>query len=266
MRGTVHRFMTKTCAIVGRYYSVLLVLAAWEIVAHTGLVRPVLFPPVSEVLRMFVLRFLDGYLFTNMLNSLLRGVAGLVIGVVIGVGLGLAMARSRFINWAFDLLVVVGFPMPKVALIPLFIAWFGIGHQAKIYLVAYACIFPMIISTYNGARAVPRALLWSARSLGTSERKILVKIVFPSSLPYIFSGLRVALPTALIIVLLSEMIAGGGGLGFVLKYAIGFFETPTEFAALITIVLMGYFLDRALLWLRAAVLRWHDEEGHTQPT
>lgn len=261
MNGVIGR-----CAEALRHsYSVVLVLLLWEAVAHTGLVRPVLFPPVSEILRVFVARLLDGYLLTNMALSLMRAVLGLTLGVLLGVTLGLAMARLRLINWAFDLLVAVGFPMPKVALIPLFLVWFGIGHQAKIYLVAYACVFPMIISTYNGALAVPNSLLWSARSLGTSEGRLLTKIIFPASLPYIFSGLRVAVPTALIIVLLSEMVAGGGGLGFVLKYAIGFFETPTEFAALFMTILIGYALDRAVLRLRHAVLQWHAEEDHAYP-
>ena len=261
-----NRVAVKSFALLREYYSVFLVLCLWELVAHSGMVREALFPPVSIIFKVFVERFLDGYLLKHMISSLLRAVAGLSLGVVVGVVLGLAMARSRFVNWAFEMLVAVGFPVPKVALIPLFLVWFGIGHQAKIYLVAYACMFPMLISTFNGARAVPRPLLWSSRSLGTSERKLLYKVIFPASLPFIFNGLRVALPTALIIVFLSEMVAGGGGLGFVLRFAIGYFETPTEFAGLFTIVLLGYGLDRILLYVRRMALQWHAEETHYHAT
>lgn len=242
-----------------RYYSIILILIAWEIISRSGFVRTVLFPPVSLISQQFALMLADGSLLKEALTSMRRAFLGLSLATALGIPLGIAMARLRLFKLFFDLPIAIGFPTPKVTFIPVFILWFGIGDQAKVFLVAFACIFPIVVSTYNGARGTPQTFIWSARSLGTSERKLLAKIVLPSTLPFIFNGLRVSLPLSLIIVFVSEMVSGGGGLGYVLIFSIRFLETPTEFATLFAIIIIGYAMDKLLLRLRRRMLRWHAE-------
>src|SRR5262245_65711582 len=121
-----------------------------------------------------------------------------MLAVVFGVFIGLLMARSKWAKWALDPLVSFAFPAPKIAFVPIFILWFGIDHLSKILLVAFTCVFPMIVATYHGAAAVSRTVIWSAEAMGTPERKLRSRLIFPAAQPYIFRGVRVALPRRLV--------------------------------------------------------------------
>ena len=151
------------------------------------------------------------------------------------------------------------FPAPKIAFVPIFILWFGIDHLSKILLVAFTCIFPMIIATCHGATAVSRTVIWSAQAMGTPERNLLYRVILPAALPYVFSGMRVTLPVALITAFTAEMIAGGGGVGSALMFAQRFFQTPTVFVYILIMLMTGFVLDRLMLWSRRRLLPWQDE-------
>lgn len=240
-------------------YPLVLLLALWEAVALAGLTRPLFLPSVTAVAAQFWILLGEGEIVVPLLVSLYRAFAGLAIAVVFGVLAGLLMARSKTARWVLDPLVSVGFPAPKIAFVPIFILWFGIDHLSKILLVAFNCIFPMIVATYHGATAVSRTVIWSAEAMGTSERKLLYRIILPASLPYIFSGIRVTTPVALIIAFTAEMIAGGGGVGAALMFAQRFFQTPTVFVYILVMLATGFLFDRLLLRLRHSLIPWQDE-------
>jgi ABC-type nitrate/sulfonate/bicarbonate transport system permease component len=126
-------------------------------------------------------------------------------------------------------------------------------------LVAFTCIFPMIVATYDGAVAVSRTVIWSAEAMGTPEGKMLYRIIFPATKPHIFSGVRVTVPVALIIAFTAHMIAGGGGVGAALMFAQRFFQTPTVFVYILVMLATGLILDRVMLRLRHWLIPWHDE-------
>jgi ABC-type nitrate/sulfonate/bicarbonate transport system permease component len=240
-------------------YPLLLVLIVWELVARAGLIRPLFLPGLPAVLDQFWVLLREGEIIVPLMVSLYRAFAGLALAVIAGVLGGLLMARSRWADWALDPLVSIAFPAPKIAFVPIFILWFGIDHLSKILLVAFTCVFPMIIATYHGATAVSRTVIWSAEAMGTPERKLLSRIILPAALPYVFSGIRVTLPVSLIIAFTAEMIAGGGGVGSALMFAQRFFQTPTVFVYILIMLMTGFVLDRLMLWLRARLLPWQDE-------
>jgi ABC-type nitrate/sulfonate/bicarbonate transport system permease component len=188
--------------------------------------------------------------------SLFRASAGLALAVIVGTGTGLAMARFVPVRWALDPLVSLAFPSPKIAFVPIFVLWFGIDHLSKILLVAFTCVFPMIVATYHGASAVSGIIIWSAQAMGTPERKIITRVMLPASLPHIINGLRVTLPVALISAFTAEMVAGGGGIGAAMMYAQRFFQTPTVFVYIIVMLLTGLLLDIGMTALRRRLLRW----------
>jgi ABC-type nitrate/sulfonate/bicarbonate transport system permease component len=240
-------------------YPLLLVLLLWELVARAELIRPLFLPTVTTVLEQFWVLLLEGEIVAPLLVSLYRAFAGLALAVVFGVVAGLWMARSKWAHWALDPLVSLGFPAPKIAFVPIFILWFGIDHLSKILLVAFTCVFPMIVATYHGAAAVSRTVIWSAEAMGTSERKLLSRIIFPAAQPYIFSGVRVTVPVALIIAFTAEMIAGGGGVGAALMFAQRFFQTPTVFVYILVMLATGLVLDLVMLRLRHWLIPWDVE-------
>jgi ABC-type nitrate/sulfonate/bicarbonate transport system permease component len=240
-------------------YPLLLVLAAWELVARAGLIRPLFLPTVTAVFEQFWALLLEGEIVAPLMVSLYRAFAGLALAVVFGVIAGLLMARSKWAHWALDPLISVAFPAPKIAFVPIFILWFGIDHLSKILLVAFTCVFPMIVATYHGAAAVSRTVIWSAEAMGTPERKLLYRIILPAAQPYIFSGVRVTVPVALIIAFTAEMIAGGGGVGSALMFAQRFFQTPTVFVYILVMLATGLVLDSVMLRLRRRLIPWDDE-------
>ena len=174
----------------------LLVVVVWEVVSRGGLVRPLFLPTVTAVLEQFWILLVEGEIVGPLMVSLYRAFAGLVLAAVVGVFIGLLMARSKWARWALDPLVSFAFPAPKIAFVPIFILWFGIDHLSKILLVAFTCIFPMIVATYHGAVAVSPTVIWSAEAMGTPEGKMLYRIIFPATKPYIFGGVRVTMPAA----------------------------------------------------------------------
>lgn len=242
-------------------YPLALVLLGWEALARAGLVRPLFLPTVPSVMSQGMRLAREGQILGVLITSLFRAFAGLALAVAIGVILGIAMTRVRPVRWLFDPLIAIGFPSPKIAFLPIFILWFGIDHLSKALIVAFTCVFPMVVSAYHGAAAVNQVWIWSARAMGTPERRLLWRVVLPASLPYLFTGLRVALPVALITAFTAEMVAGGGGLGAALMFAQRFFETPTVFVYLVLMLLTGFAFDKVMLDVRRRVIGWHEGEA-----
>jgi ABC-type nitrate/sulfonate/bicarbonate transport system permease component len=239
-------------------YPLILLVVVWEAAARLGLVRPLFLPPFSMVLDQLYATLAQGELVPPLLVSLYRTAMGLLLAAVIGIPLGFLMVRSRVMAWLFDPIVAFGNPAPKLALIPIFTLWFGIDHLSKIMLVAATTVFPFILAAAAGARAVPLNQIWAARAMGSSELMLLRRVVLPASLPALLSGVRVAVPTALLTTFTAEMVAGGG-LGGALVLAQRYFESPTVYAYLLVMLACGYLLDVELLRIRRRLLRWHEE-------
>jgi ABC-type nitrate/sulfonate/bicarbonate transport system permease component len=248
----------KTLSIFAAFYSSLIVIAVWEGIARSGLIPFFFLPPLSVIASTFATQTAEGVLVQHALLTIFRAVAGFVIAVAVGVTLGIGMARFKLVRWFFDPIVALGLPTPTLTLVPAFILWFGIGHEPKILLVALSCVCPMTVSTFNGARNVNPLLIWSARMMGTPERKLLWRVVIPAATPYIFNGMQVALPISLIVAFVFEMVAGGGGLGFLEIMSARFFRSPELFSALFAIMLIGFAFDRLLLKIRSRVLAWFE--------
>jgi ABC-type nitrate/sulfonate/bicarbonate transport system permease component len=239
------------------FVSVALILAAWAAASAAQLAPPVFLAPPEKVFWTLLQLAGTGELAADLGTSLFRAFAGLALATVVGCALGISIARVRWVAWAATPFVALGFPAPKIAFLPIFILWFGLDHLSKILLVSFATIFPLIIASADAARAVSRVLIWSARSLGSSDHTVMRRVILPACLPSILAGMRVALPVALITTFTAEMVAGGGGMGASLMYAQRFFETPTVFAYLVVMLVLGLALDAVLKGLQRILVPWH---------
>ena len=244
---------------IAPFLSVGLLIAAWEIVAHSGRVTPYLLPSVGTVLARILDDGVAGDLWINMILTLYRAFAGFAIAAAIGVTLGFAMARSRLAHWFFDPLISVGFPMPKIAFLPVIILWLGTFDISKISMVVFDATFPVVTATLVGIAGVERELIWSARNMGASEREVLRQVVLPAALPQIMTGLQVALPLALIVAVVSEMVMGGYGLGGVMMTAYRFANSAGVFAGIVEIAAVGWVVVKLMALLRRRLLLWHPE-------
>jgi ABC-type nitrate/sulfonate/bicarbonate transport system permease component len=239
--------------------SVLAFVLTWATVAHSGAVTPFMLPAPEVVAARIWADATGGDLFRNLGLTLYRALAGFTIAALLGVPLGILIARQRTARWFFDPLVSVGFPMPKIAFLPIITLWLGFHDVSKISMVVFDAIFPVITAAAAGTAGVDRQLLWSARSLGASDRQLLREVILPAALPTILTGLQVALPIALIVCIVAEMMTGGAGLGGSMITASRFADSPGVFAGIVEIALVGYLLVKLMAALRAHLLAWHPE-------
>jgi ABC-type nitrate/sulfonate/bicarbonate transport system permease component len=244
-----------------RFLPIALVLVAWELVARGEVVNPNVFPPVTEIAWRWTTMISTGAIFGPGWETLWRALAGLGAAIVVGVPLGLLMGRMRWAEWFFEPLFSFGFPLPKIALIPLYVHWFGIFSLSKVMLIFTDCLFPIVIFTYHGARGLSHVYLWSAQSRGTGPFRMMWRVVLPLSLASIYDGLQVAVVVAVLVAVVSEMVSGGGGLGTLMIRSYRYGDVRTAFAALVTISLIGYALYKLTQWLRGRLLHWHVAEA-----
>ena len=232
------------------------VLAAWELAARSGLWSPLLFPSLVKI-GSALAAFAGGPEgWQEAWVSLYRALGGFALAAVVGVFLGMLMGRSALAASLLDPLFSGTYDVPKLALFPIFIFVFGIGSLSKVALIFLECLYPIVIMTYHGARDVNPVLLWSAQNMGATRGAILRRVVIPAAAPFIFAGFRVALPVAMIVVVITEMISSADGLGYAVIYALSSLRTDRMLAVVLVISLLGLALDRLLLFARGRLIYW----------
>jgi ABC-type nitrate/sulfonate/bicarbonate transport system permease component len=241
--------------------SLLVVLLVWWLATRGGAISEFLLPSPVVVAERIAVDTASWELPQSLLLTLRTAGAGFGIAAVLGTILGIAMARVAVIRWFFDPLVSLGFPMPKIAFLPVFLLWLGPNAASQITIVAVSAIFPVVVAAYAGAEGIEKTLLWSARSLGGTRHGVLWQIVLPAITPQIFTGLQIALPVALVTTIVAEMLTGSDGIGGVMLGAMRFADSPGVFAGIIVIAATGVVVVRGMEMLRAWLLRWHAESG-----
>ncbi|HEY6258039.1 MAG TPA: ABC transporter permease [Xanthobacteraceae bacterium] len=248
---------------LARLIPVVLLALAWEGFARSGAVTPFMLPRASDVVLRIYADAVTGDLAVNTGLTLYRALAGFLIAAAGGIALGCAMTRSARLRWFFDPLISVGFPMPKIAFLPIVVLWLGFFDTPKIAMVVLDAIFPVVTATLAGLQGVERELIWSARNMGAGERALMWQVMLPAARPQILTGLQVALPLALIVAVVAEMAMGGYGLGGAMMTASRFADSRGVFAGIVEIGVVGFCLVKAMGWLRARLLAWHPEaEAH----
>ncbi len=239
-----------------RYYSVLVVMVAWEVIARWVVHNVNILPPLSAVAAKGLQLAENTDLFYHSFFTLQRAGEGFVAAIIVGILLGFAMERFKFFEFLFEPMFSLSYPIPKISVYPIFIFVFGLGNTSKVALVFLECMYPIVVATYYGTRSVNPLYIWAARNMGASQRDIFRKVVVPAAAPYIFSGLRVAMPISLVVVTIREMIGSNKGLGFLIVYASASFQSTTAFVAIVTIAILGFILDRLLVFIRNNVVFW----------
>jgi ABC-type nitrate/sulfonate/bicarbonate transport system permease component len=235
----------------------LLVLAAWQAASATGLLPRSVLPSFFDVAASLGSMLRSGEIVPHTFASFGRAGAGLLAAVVGGVVLGVLMARVRAVEQAVEPILLLIYPVPKPAMIPLFMIWLGIGDFSKVAVIALACLLPVVVATFNGTRSVDDLLLWSARARGTSERRLLWRVVLPAALPQIAAGVRTAIAIAIIVLVSSEFISAEKGLGYLIFAYGGVGADDAMLAVVIWLAAIGYLLDRGYLAGLRRLMAWH---------
>jgi NitT/TauT family transport system permease protein len=250
-------------ASIGRRLALLaLGVVAWELVAQSGAFSPLVVPSIARIAREFWWLVIRPESLLEAWSTLQRGLGGFALAAVVGVALGVLMGRSAVAAAFLGPLFSGTYPIPKIALFPIFIYLFGIGSLSKVLLIFLECLYPIVVTTHAGSRAVDRVLLWSAANMGASRATILWRVVVPAAAPFIFAGFRIALPIAMIVVIITEMISSADGLGYLVMYSLASFKTDRMLAVVLAIALIGVALDWLVVRLRDRLVFWERLESY----
>ena len=239
-----------------RIISPIVFLLIWEGVVRLGQVNEILVPAPASVLRTMVDLTLDGRLPWAIAVSLNRVLQGFIYGSLLGIALGLMVGWFRAVEDAVDPLVAAIYPIPKSALFPLFILWFGLGDTSKIITIMIGVLFLVLINTVTGVKAIDPVLIKAARDLGANQRQIFAKVVIPGALPNIFTGLRLGAGMALILVFITEIEATRAGLGFLLWESYQLLLVKQVFSCTIAFGVLGILSTWILRWLERLLCPW----------
>ncbi|MDQ2053964.1 ABC transporter permease [Halobellus sp. H-GB7] len=232
-----------------------IVVLVWELVSG-GIVATDVLPAPATVGAEIVDLFVSGEVFSHLFISLFRVGVGLGLSILVGVLLGVGMARSDPVENFFDIFLSMTYPIPKTALVPLAILWLGVGTKTAILIVFLACLLPIVLNANNAAENVDQNLVWAAQMMGTDERSILYKIVFPATIPEIMTGVRQAVPIAFIALVSAELIASNAGMGYLILTSGQIGNYPTMFANIVIISAVAFVAVRAFEEARGRLLVW----------
>jgi NitT/TauT family transport system permease protein len=251
--------MTQAGRLIGRWYSIPLLLLVWQIAVTGGFVESKLLPSPTQVWSVLVTEVTTGRLVYHTAVTVSRALVGFTLAALVGIPFAAAMARSAPWRNLFEPIFFLGYPVPKIALFPVFTYIFGIGAPSKIAFTFIECLYPIVVTCFFGFRGIQTRLVWTAANFGASRATILRRVILPAALPNIFAGLRVALPVAIIVVVITEMIGDSIGLGYYITIWSTRFSFANVYAAIFVIGVCGFALDQCLLLVRRRVVYWQRE-------
>jgi NitT/TauT family transport system permease protein len=251
--------MTQAGKLIGRWYSIPLLLVLWQVAVSSGLVVSRLLPSPEQVWTVLVMEIANGQLVYHAAVTVSRAMTGFALAALVGIPFAAAMARSALWRSLFEPIFFLGYPIPKIALFPVFTYIFGIGTPSKIAFTFLECLYPIVVTCYFGFREIQTRLVWTAQNFGASRSVILRRVILPAALPNIFAGLRIALPVSIIVVVITEMIGDSIGLGYYITIWSTRFSFANVYAAIFVIGICGFILDQALLLVRRRLVYWQRE-------
>ena len=229
-----------------RQVSIPLWVAVWFVLSLAGVVSARILPDPRTVLLILITDLRDGTLIYHTLVSAGRALAGFGLAVAAGVALGALIARSRVLDAILEPLIFMTYPVPNIALYPILTFAFGIGTPSKIAFAFIECFYPILIASIFAIRGVKPTLIWTAASMGASRMRIIARVIVPAALGGIFTGLRIALPLALIVIIVTEMIGDTRGLGFYIGDGSAAFRVDRVYVGIFMTGVLGFTLDRLL--------------------
>ena len=247
-------------------------LVAWQILSISGVYRREILPPPTDIAVVWwdlvtgtlnVAGRYSGTWWDHAVASVWRVAAGFVWGVGLGVFVGLLIGLSRLVERTLDPTIQVLRNVPVTAWVPIALIFFGIGNKPAIFLIGLGAFFPAVLNTTAGVRQVSRTLYKAALMMGANQRELLLRVILPAALPSIFTGVRLAMGIAWVLVVVAEMLAVRSGLGYLLNDAYLFYRNDIVISAMFSIGVLGFLSDRLVVMVRNRLLGWHALEAYS---
>ncbi len=234
------------------------VITAWEIGGR--FINPLFLSSPSAIFTAFIELFKSGELLTALASSAGAFLVGIVLSCVIGIAIGVAMGRYRLVEYILEPYVTALYSTPSIALIPLFILWFGVGTVAKVFVIFFLSVFIVIINTFTGVKNLSQSIIDVGIAFGANQRQTFWMIVLPAALPFIMTGLRLAVGRGILAMIVAEFFTSISGLGgMIVKYG-NFFETAKMFVPIIIVSLLGVIAVEILKRVEIKLAPWKETE------
>lgn len=255
-RSANSKFIANTLSVL----SPLSLLLVWELLARAGIIDTRLLSSPSLILRSLVPLVLSGELLHNTLVSVQRIVLGFIAGSVPGVLLGVAMGLSPLVRSAIEPMIQATYPIPKLAIMPLILLVFGLGETSKVFTIAIGVFYLVVINSMAGVLHIEKIYLDVAKNFGADRKDYYLTVALPGALPMIFTGLKLGMGMALILVVAAEMSAAKAGVGWMIWRAYDMFAIEQMFVALIVLSVLGYLFSIALDLAEHWIIPWKRRE------
>ena len=244
--------------LVVKLVTLVIVLGGWEIAG--SYVNPLFLSSPSAIAVAFYELAASGELLAAILTSLLGFGLGVFFAIVVGISLGVAMGRIRMVEYVLEPYVNALYSTPSIALIPLFILWFGVGFTSKAIIIFTLSVFIVVINTFTGVKNLSQSVIDIGAAFGASERQIFWKVVLPAALPFIMTGLRLAVGRAILAMIVAEFFTSIAGLGgMIVKYG-NFFQTAKMFVPIIVVSLLGVGFVELIKYIERKLAPWKETE------
>lgn len=243
------------------FAAIFVLLAIWEISPRLGFVDRTFLPPFSEVIQAWWQLLLSGELLSHFKASLLRSLIGFVAALLLAIPLGLLVGWYKPLSEILTPLLEVFRNTAALALLPVFVLILGIGETSKIAIILYACSWPILLNTISGVKHVDPLLIKSAKSMGLSPVRLFQKVILPAAVPTIFTGIRLAGASSILVLVAAEMVGAKAGLGYLINYAQYNFQVSNMYAGIITISALGLLFNWTLVKLEAHFTTWKPTQG-----
>lgn len=234
----------------------IVILVIWQILFYTGIVNPILLPGPEKIWNSFINLIKAGSLYKNIGMSILRVIEGFLLAAIFGILLGIIVGLSKHFDRITNIVIQIVRPIPPIAWIPLAILWFGIGENSKIYIIFLGAFFPIFTNVVEGIHQVDKKLIEVARVLEISKGKLITKVIIPSALPFIMTGIRVGLSGAWMCVVAAELIASTSGVGYMISDARQLSQTDVVIVGMLIIGIIGKVMDVLLLRFQKSLVKW----------
>ena len=257
MTSGSHRLFTSSMSVL----VIPILVLMWEIAGHFDFFDSKVIPQPSVIFDAAVVMFRTGEMFADILASLKRWSIGFSYAMVLGILLGILTARLTVFRVILQPVIQFFRPIPAISFVPIAIVWFGIGEQAKHFLVMWGAFFPIWLNTHLGILSVNQKYIWAAKSLGASNIRIITTVVLPAALTFILAGLRIGIAVGFICLVAAEMAGAYEGLGFRITASHLVFRIDKMFVALILLGVLGAVSDKLFMSIAEKLFPWARQSG-----
>lgn len=231
----------------------ILIIALWQLLSLSY--SDYFLPSPWSVVNSFKQLIGKGVLWTDIIVSVIRAGKGWLTGILLAVPLGLLIGNFEKVRWLAEPFLNFFRFVPVLALTSLFLMWFGVGEESKVALITYATFFPMLINTIAGVSSTSKTLVEAAQCMGASKVRVFFTVVIPSSIPYVFTGIRLGLGGSILCVVAAEMLVANNGLGYLVYSSRLYYKTGWMFAGILTLGILGFSADRLITLLGRKFLK-----------